>query len=165
MGFFPLFLPTKPCALRSTQPLKMSTEDFSFTILVVPKVEKIRGFNLHGTLRATSTCRGIPLLYFMIMNVYWSSCKIPDIKGKLNLVDRVSKNIVIPNFMKIRPVGTELFCADRRTYRHETNSRFLQFCEGTKNVQERSFVCVSVLIYLREYTLNALTAWFDFSFR
>ena len=29
-GFFPWFLPTKPCALRSTQPLKMSTRDFSW---------------------------------------------------------------------------------------------------------------------------------------
>ena len=28
-GFFPWFLPTKPCVLRSTQPLKMSTMDFS----------------------------------------------------------------------------------------------------------------------------------------
>jgi hypothetical protein len=27
-GFFPWFLPTKPCALMSTQPLKMSTMDF-----------------------------------------------------------------------------------------------------------------------------------------
>ena len=30
LGFFPWFLPTKPCALRSTQPLKMSTRDFSW---------------------------------------------------------------------------------------------------------------------------------------
>jgi len=28
--FFPWFLPTKPCALRSTLPLKMSTSDFSW---------------------------------------------------------------------------------------------------------------------------------------
>jgi hypothetical protein len=28
--FFPWFLPTKPCALRSTQPLEMSTRDFSW---------------------------------------------------------------------------------------------------------------------------------------
>jgi len=28
--FFPWFLPTKPCALRSTQPLTMSTTDFSW---------------------------------------------------------------------------------------------------------------------------------------
>ena len=30
LGFFPWFLPTKPCALRSTQPLKTSTRDFSW---------------------------------------------------------------------------------------------------------------------------------------
>jgi hypothetical protein len=30
LGFFPWFLPTKPCALRLTQPLKMSTRDFSW---------------------------------------------------------------------------------------------------------------------------------------
>ena len=29
-GFFPCFLPTKPCALRSTQPLKMSTRGLSW---------------------------------------------------------------------------------------------------------------------------------------
>ena len=33
--------------------------------------------------------------------------------------------------MKIRPVGAELFHADRRTDRQdETNSRFPQFCES-----------------------------------
>jgi hypothetical protein len=36
--------------------------------------------------------------------------------------------------MKIRPVGAELFRADRRTDRYdEANSRFSQFCEGAKN--------------------------------
>ena len=34
------------------------------TTLVVPNVEKIPGLNLPGTPRATSACRGIPLLYF-----------------------------------------------------------------------------------------------------
>jgi hypothetical protein len=34
--------------------------------------------------------------------------------------------------MKIRPVGAELFHADRRMDRHdEANSPFLQFCEYT----------------------------------
>jgi len=33
---------------------------------------------------------------------------------KLEFFDRFSKNSVISNFMKILPVGTELFCADRR---------------------------------------------------
>jgi hypothetical protein len=36
----------------------------------------------------------------------------------------------VSNFMKIRPVGAEMFHADGRTDRHdETNSRFSQFCE------------------------------------
>ena len=30
LGVFPWFLPKKPCALRSTRPLKMSTRDFSW---------------------------------------------------------------------------------------------------------------------------------------
>jgi hypothetical protein len=35
------------------------------------------------------------------------------------------------NFMKIRPVGAEVFHADRQADRHdEANSRFPQFCEG-----------------------------------
>jgi len=29
LGFFPWLSPTEPCALRSTQPLKVSTRDFS----------------------------------------------------------------------------------------------------------------------------------------
>jgi len=35
-------------------------------------------------------------------------------------------NTQISNFMKIRPVGAELFHADRHD---EANIRFLQFCE------------------------------------
>jgi hypothetical protein len=41
-----------------------------------------------------------------------------------------SKNSQIQDFMKIRPLGAELFHADRLTDRHEeANSRFSQFCE------------------------------------
>ena len=40
------------------------------TTLVMPKVKKIRGLNLPGTPRATSACRGIPLLYFYIQNIH-----------------------------------------------------------------------------------------------
>ena len=41
----------------------------------------------------------------------------------------------MPNFMKILPLGAELFHADRRTDRHkEANSRFSQFCESTQKV-------------------------------
>jgi len=42
----------------------------------------------------------------------------------------VFRNIQISNFMKICPVGAELFYADGRTDRHEATSRFSQFCES-----------------------------------
>jgi hypothetical protein len=39
--------------------------------------------------------------------------------------------IRVPNFMKIRSVGAELFHADRHTGRNDiANSRSLQFCES-----------------------------------
>ena len=54
----------------------------------------------------------------MIKNVYWS-CKVPftilPLLWHLNFLDIFSKNSEIPNFMKIRPVGAELFIADGQT--------------------------------------------------
>jgi hypothetical protein len=52
---------------------------------------------------------------------------------KFIFFDRFSKNPEIPNFMKIRPVGTKLFHADRQTERQtdsrhdKTNSSFSSF--------------------------------------
>jgi hypothetical protein len=61
----------------------------------------------------------------IIKNVYWSSCKVPAITLRfewiLNFLHRFSNRTQIPNFMKIRPVGTQLFHVvgrmDRQTWR------------------------------------------------
>ena len=42
---------------------------------------------------------------------------------------KFSKNTQISNFMKIRPVGAELFHADGQTDMMKLNRRFTQFCE------------------------------------
>jgi len=39
--------------------------------------------------------------------------------AETNFLDRFSKKFSIPNFVKIRPVGIELFHAERRTDRHD----------------------------------------------
>ena len=47
-----------------------------------------------------------------------------------------SQNTQIWNFMKICPVGAELFHLDRRTDRHDkANSLFSQFCESVQKVK------------------------------
>jgi len=51
----------------------------------------------------------------------------------MNILDGFSKNNQISNFMNIRPMGAELFHADRRRDLHDkANSRFSQFCERAK---------------------------------
>jgi hypothetical protein len=55
------------------------------------------------------------------MNVYWSSYKVSIIvvmfQLKLNFLDRFSKNNEIFRFMKIGPVGADLFHANGRAGR------------------------------------------------
>jgi hypothetical protein len=70
----------------------------------------------------------------MIKNVYWSSHKVPIIlvifKLKENPFKRLLKHTQISNFMKIHPMGAELFHVDRRMDRHDkTNSHLSQFCK------------------------------------
>jgi hypothetical protein len=48
----------------------------------------------------------------------------------LNFLNEISKNPQMSNFMKIRPLGAELFHPDGQTNIYdEANNRFSQFCE------------------------------------
>jgi len=61
--------PKEPCALRSTQPLQVSTRNYSWgkggrCVRLTTYVKVIRGLNLPGTPWGTSACCERPLLYF-----------------------------------------------------------------------------------------------------
>jgi hypothetical protein len=53
------------------------------------------------------------------------------------------------NFMKISPVGAELFHADGRTDITKDNSRFSQFCEKRLEIIENRVTAMPVLPLLR----------------
>jgi hypothetical protein len=71
----------------------------------------------------------------MIKNAYLPACEVPFIlvrlEWTLNFLDRFSKNTRMLRYMKIQPMGAELFHTDRQvTDRHEkANGRFSQFFE------------------------------------
>ena len=62
----------------------------------------------------------------IITNVNWSSCQVPvpvvRVKSYLNFLDRFSKYTQISDLVKIRPVGAELFHANRRKNREARQS-------------------------------------------
>jgi len=57
----------------------------------------------------------------MIKNVDW------------NCLDRFSRNTQIPNFIKVRPVGTELFHADKGTEVKKLIVTLRNFANALKN--------------------------------
>jgi hypothetical protein len=55
----------------------------------------------------------------------------------MDFVDKFSKNTQIPNFIKIRPVGTEQFHADRQTDTMKQTVAFHDFSNVPKNKEEK----------------------------
>ena len=75
------------------------------TTLVVLKVEKIRCLNLPGTPMATSTCRGIPLLYFTLLLHLWYSWMFEEI---VNSTRAAILRYIIVNIYNCRATNTIL---------------------------------------------------------
>jgi len=55
---------------------------------------------------------------------------VSDFNETRFFLDRFSKNTLIPNFMKIRPVGAEIFPCGRTERHDEADGRFSHFCES-----------------------------------
>jgi hypothetical protein len=81
----------------------------------------------------------------IIKNVYYSLCKVHVILVRfwwnLNFLNRFSKNIDIPNFMKILPVGAELCPCGQTDRRDEATNHFSQFCERTYRRNKINHYC------------------------
>jgi hypothetical protein len=78
----------------------------------------------------------VPVIYIHTYVVMYITSYSRNNLIKLEFSRRIwKKNFQISNFVKIRPIGAELFHADRHTHRHnKDNRRFLQFCQRAQNV-------------------------------
>ena len=103
-----------------------------------------------------------------IQNAHKSSCKVVGCSchtlWKTDL-DRFSKNTQIPDFVRLRPVGAELFNReDGQTDRHdEAESRFSQFCEQkglliSKCFAKTTIYCTEWAVVDRNYSSIPLPA-------
>jgi len=73
-----------------------------------------------------------------VKNVYRSLCTVPVIlvrfQWNMKFLDRLSTNIQISNFMKIRLLGAVLCHVDRRTDMTKLTAAFRNFANAPKNV-------------------------------
>jgi len=74
----------------------------------------------------------------MIKSIFCSSCKVPVIlvifQRKLNVPDIFSKNVEVPNFLKVLSPGDLLFNADRRTDMTKLIFAFRNFANALESV-------------------------------
>jgi hypothetical protein len=88
---------------------------------IFPHSHKLHDFRRKKSYWKHNVCFDFICNVCLIKNVYGSSCKVLFIlvRLKLNksLLDRFYKNPQISTFMKIRPVGAQLFHGDERTDR------------------------------------------------
>jgi hypothetical protein len=79
---------------------------------------------LHISSETPETCRAACRKYNTVQECHLVGTILELIHDARNDEHKISV------FLKIRPVGAELFSEDGQTYRHdEANSRFSQFCE------------------------------------
>jgi len=82
----------------------------------------------------------------IIINVYRSSRKVPTfpvmLQLNLNSVDIFLKNTEISNFMKIRPVGAELFHANGRTDMAKLTVTFRNFANASIMIRNGEFLTI-----------------------
>jgi hypothetical protein len=79
----------------------------------------------------------------MIKYVHWSSCNTAIILVRLMKLEislKIFETTQISNFMKLRPVGAELFHADRRTVTTKTIVAFRNFSNAPKNYRKISTI-------------------------
>jgi hypothetical protein len=94
-------------------------------------------------------------------NVCWPSRKVPVILVRfywnLDFLNRFSKKTEISNFKKIRPLGAELFHADRRADMTKVTVTFRSFANSLKNEKQNSnFVVTASTCHLRTPVLKGL---------
>jgi len=118
------------------------------------KLLSMSWFSLQLFSETLLTIRRIQRNIIITVRVYWYSCKVSVIlvrfQWKLNILETFSRTPQISNFMKIRPVGAELYHTDRPTYRltdgrtdryYEANNRSSQFCKRALNTYFYLFSC------------------------
>jgi len=108
----------------------------------------------------------------IIKDVYLSSCNVPVIlvrsQWNLNFQDRFSRNTQMPNLMKIRSQGAELFHADSRTDRRIGMTTvivaFRNFANAPKNHPSHR-ACASLRVFRSVAKLTAQSAGWNFKIK